>query len=722
MRLNRIATTYHSAIDTPWWRSHGAGMTALALAIALATGGRSVAAAGAPVTAAPANDPLFTQAYVDIDEWRDAPVRHRYVHGGFKGTDLKFSYYFPAKRDYRGHFFQYLTPVPDSETSSQQAQGGENMIAFAVASGAYFVETNGGGASANAGPAFRADPTIGGYRANAAAARYSRIVAAGIYGARRPYGYIFGGSGGAYRTLGGIENTHGVWDGAVPFVLGSPMASPSNFTIRMHAMRVLRDKFPGIVDALEPGGSGNPFAGLNDEQAAALREATRMGFPLQSWFGWKTMGVHAFTAIYGGVLAADPTYFDDFWTKPGYLGFDPPASLSKARLQFRTTVRALLSADEAEAHGVGAVRIPGTARGTADLAWESQIHDGSKRPVAIQLTASPPDVGFLGGDLLILSGAAKGKRLALREITGDATSLGVVDLATLAALRPGDDVQVDNSNFLAAQTYHRHQVPRSGYPVWDQFVDADGKPRYPQRRVLLGPLFTKGAAGTVPTGAFEGKMILVESLWDREAFPWQADWYRQQVRSHLGGATDDHFRVWMTDHALHGGVEDPTRIVSYIPILQQALRDLSAWVERGTVPPASTIYRVDDGQVSVPPDAPARKGIQPVVGLTVAGGAKRIDIIAGQTVEFAGTIAAPPGAGIIVAAEWDFDGAGTFTTTSAVASAATTTKVAISHRFDKPGTYFPVLRGTAQRTGDRKTPFARIQNLDRVRVVVSAAP
>jgi hypothetical protein len=32
-------------------------------------------------------DPMFSRPYMDIDEWRDQPVRYRYVHGGFEGTD-----------------------------------------------------------------------------------------------------------------------------------------------------------------------------------------------------------------------------------------------------------------------------------------------------------------------------------------------------------------------------------------------------------------------------------------------------------------------------------------------------------------------------------------------------------------------------------------------------------------------------------------------------------
>src|SRR6478609_4129930 len=66
-------------------------------------------------------DTLFKEPYIDVDEWRDVPVRHRYVHGGFKGTDARFSFYFPPKEKYAGHFFQYITPFPDNENLSQGA-------------------------------------------------------------------------------------------------------------------------------------------------------------------------------------------------------------------------------------------------------------------------------------------------------------------------------------------------------------------------------------------------------------------------------------------------------------------------------------------------------------------------------------------------------------------------------------------------------------------------
>jgi hypothetical protein len=42
----------------------------------------------------------------------------------------------------------------------------------------------------------------------------------------------------------------------------------------------------------------------------------------------------------------------------------------------------------------------------------------------------------------------------------------------------------------------------------------------------------------------------------------------------------------------------------------------------------------------------------------------------------------------------------------------------MTHTYPEPGTYFPVVRVTSQREGDRDTPYGLIQNLARVRVVV----
>jgi len=95
----------------------------------------------------------------------------------------------------------------------------------------------------------------------------------------------------------------------------------------------------------------------------------------------------------------------------------------------------------------------------------------------------------------------------------------------------------------------------------------------------------------------------------------------------------------------------------------------------------------------------------------------RADVGVGKSVRFSATVEAPPNTGKVMTAEWDFEGAGTFAT---IAKFTSGTRVTLksTHAFARPGTYFVTLRVASQRDGDAKSPFARILNLDRMRVVV----
>ncbi len=663
-------------------------------------------------------DSLFTQPYIDVDEWRNTPVRHRYVHGGFIGTQTRFSYYLPPETRYDGRFFQYITPVPDNEYLSQGATGEEDRIGFAIDSGAYFIETNGGGWENMAGPGLPADRTIAGYRANAAAARYSRIVAMQMYGCERPFGYTYGGSGGGYRTIGGMENTSGVWDGAVPFVIGSPMAAPNVFTVRMYALRVLADKLPAIADAVDVGSGVDVRSLLTDEEAAAFAEVTAMGFPRAAWYAHKSLNLHGYALLFPTVLGQDPQYFaEDFWHKPGYEGYRPPASLTAALIDHSTKVKRVITArDTAQAAAQKAKQ----SGGRADDAFEAMLKaQGAQRPVALQLDSLPVQ-DLLGAQITVTSGAAQGARILVSHFDGDTVQLRS-SAGALAGLKAGDTLHIDNRDYLASQTYHRHQVPDAGYPVYDVLRDARGKALYPQHRPLLAPQFAAGAAGSVPTGKFAGKMIVLSNLHDTEAYPWQGDWYLQAAREHLGDALNDRLRLWYTDRATHGDhmtLQQPTQTVSYLGVLQQALRDVSAWVEEGIAPPATSGYRIEGGQVYLEDSAAARGGIQPVVAVR-ANGAARAEVAAGDTVTLTATVDVPPGAGEVVALAWDFGGDTPFPDTQVIAEGdRRSPRPATTHRFDTPGTYFVTLRAEVQRDGDTATPFTRIRNLGRARVVV----
>lgn len=666
-------------------------------------------------------DTQFKNPFVDVDKVITKPVKCRYVHGGFDdGT--RFSFYFPLdKSDFTGRFFQYITPFPDSETSAQNYYAA-SPIGFSIEHGAYFVETNEGGKLDFADPTTRKDPSIGAYRANAACAQFSRHIAQLIYGCERPYGYCFGGSGGAYRTTGSMESTEGVWDGAVPFVLGSPQAIPNVFAARMYALRMLRDKMDDIVDALEPGGSGNPYATLTTEQRQVLHEVSSMGFPLKSWYGWKYMDAHGFLVLYRSVVAMDQKYFrEDFWNKPGYFGYDNPPSLQRDHIQAKAVVKRIIGQTEAEQLGLVAP-LSEADRGSADRAWASMGSEIKEKPVAYEIDQKV-DMPTLGGELMMLSGKGKGQQLQITGAKGGYVTLAAVNQPQLLPLlNVGDSVQVDNSDWLAVETYYRHQVPTKDYYVWNQFRGYNDQPIYPQRPMLLGPMFTRGAAGCLPTGKIHGKMILCCSVWDREAFAWQGDWYRNHVKDYLGNATDDNFRLWYTDRATHGGEDDPTEVVDYTTTLYQAMLDLSDWVERGIAPSHTSTYEVEDGQVILGADGKQRGGIQPVPYATI-NGKERADVKPGEQVTIHVTVDVPKGTGKVVRADWCIDGSKEFTQPVDMSKAkysADGERVEFEQvvSYDKAGTYFPTVKVYSERKGDAKTPYTCIANLGKVRVVV----
>lgn len=645
-------------------------------------------------------DPLLNDAMIDKDEWRDAPVRHRYVNGHFVGTTVRFSCYFPEPEKYQKRFFQNTHQLLTSENAPP------NTIAFAIASGGYYVQSIPGPNEAIrsvAEAALGRDPAVGGYRVNAAAAKYSRILASKMYVEHRPYGYIYGGSGGAYQVIAALQNSRGVWDGGVPYVMGSADAIPNVFTVRIHALQVLKKKFPRIMDAIEPGGSGDMYAGLNEEERGALEEATKFGFPPAGWFDYPTMSGGPLALVAGYVPMLDPTYVDDFWSKPGYLGTDPKSSIAAARIRHQATVVSV----------------------TAGPAGR------------IELSSLPPG-DPTGADLFILSGAAAGKSVPMSAISaaaGVGSLVRAVPLSTapsntvalgfgadprvVSTIKAGDKVRIDNSWYLALQTYHRHQVPTPDLYAWNEFRKPDGAALYPQRSVRIGPIGAFNGAGSLPSGHFNGKMIVMQALADIDALPWQADWYRTKVQQ--AGLADD-FRLYYVEHSDHIGVVSgarSTHLVNYEGALQQIIRDLTAWVERGVEPPAPTSYRIADSQVVVPHTSAQRLGIQPVVELKANGGV-RATIGSGGAVTFTGEVEVPPGMGKIVAAEWDFDGQGTYPqATDPGQLGKSKVQVQITHTFTKPGTYFPALRVVSQRDGDVSTPFARVQNLGRVRVVAT---
>ncbi|MEK5061430.1 Tat pathway signal sequence domain protein [Paenibacillus sp. FSL H7-0326] len=622
-------------------------------------------------------DPLYNNPVIDSETDLTTPVPHRKVMGHFEGTDKKFTFYFPAKSKFTGRFYQLVYPLQDENATNVN-------VSFGADSGAYTVQTNGGG----------------GYRVDAAAAQFSRTVAAKYYGwSGRIYGYIYGGSGGSFQTIGALEGSEGVWDGAVPYITGVPTSIPNNFFIRAFARFVLEKKAQQIADAVRPGGSGNPYAGLNDMEKAVLQEVTKLGVPLRAWEDYNyLLGLHDAEGLLGFLVALrgmDPTYVEDFWNKPGYLGTEQSALgelFRSSKVDYFSTVTQVTRDAHNVATSLSLDQAPAITTPTYWLDYTLLKDDGT----AV--------VGKLSGSF-----DAKTKVFTIGK--GNPENV-------LSAINTGAKLKIDNRWYLAALSYHRHQVPKAqSYTAWEQFRTADGTPIYPQRAMEIGRLITRSVSGGAAyNGNIHAKVIMVVNLFDMDAYPWNADWYSARVKEALGNRFDDNFRVWYNDNADHISPARTPRLVQYDGILQQALRDVSAWVEKGAAPARSTKYEVVDGQVKVPEKATERQGIQPVVNLTVNSAAK-IEVKAGQTVTFIARIQVPQGSGKIVATEWDFTGTGDFKAWK-FGAPRQTVNISMKFKYTKPGTYYPAIRVTSQREGDTETAFAQIQNLGRARVVV----
>ena len=657
----------------------------------------------------PTLDEQFQKPYIDKEEWREQEG-YTYVHGGFEGTSLRFAFFFPKKEDYEGRFFQFLPPVQGDENAAIGRKGMEDRIAFALKHGGYYVESNMGAVPFAPIP----DPTIL-YKASAAAAEYSRKVAQRLFGGRRPYGYVYGGSGGSYKTISCIENT-AVWDGAAPYVSGTPYSIPYMVTIRSYAKRTLRRVLPLIADYVEPGGISEEelYAKMTDEEREAFEEVRRFGFPLYDFFMYEFMDDGSLPIFIKQVEAYDPAYFELFWKEKGFLGADPSHSAVRDRIKMDATVLEVHVPDAAK-------KEEKSLTGVDDAFLRSRIRLDGKAWIRVD-KAFPKDAYLHGMHVIIKSGASEGYQVTLAEVDGDIAVIepffGATDFfEKFSALRAGDVVSFDNSVAIALQCYQRHQVPKEGYPAFNVYRNADGTPKYPQREKQFGPKLAYGGSGNVQKGYFGNtKVILTAALMDESAFPWMQVWYHNKVRENYPDETTN-FRIWYVNHALHGDMEhsiEPKHLVVYLGVLYSALLACVDWVEKGIAPCASTAYSVDEAVVRTPCRASERNGIQPTLHLT-ANGQTCAHVKVGEEVVFSAEAELPAGAGAFRSMEWNFEGEDGFIKETLSASERTA-RVVAKHVYKRSGTYFAVARVTSNLHGDDM--FTPVYELDRVRIIV----
>jgi hypothetical protein len=637
------------------------------------------------------DDPFFGPAVIDLDEWRDMPVRHRRIHGGFQNTDTRFSILMPEKSAWRGRLMQFL----------QGGTGGSEFVGIdgdpalnAFDHGAIYVESNQGHIGNNMA-GLKGEQGILSWRASAQAARQAHKLALEMYGSAPRHGYVFGGSGGGMRSIDCIEAAPEIWQGAVPFMINRSVLIYFNWSVAAWASTVLRERLTALVAASD---AGDPFAAMQTPQErATLQTLYDAGFPRRNE---AALGPNSLW-ILGMQLAAanDPTYVIDFWSKPGYEGADAGPDVQALLFSTSATVEALVTGDE-----LGQMQ----ARGDDDGAIAARLSGPQIQAVRPNIKVDPNRV--LGTTLIFTSGKARGRRMLCTGAIGGALTArldtGFQDVA------PGDTFTLDNKGLIAYLFLHRHIVD-ARYPGMRQFF-RDGKPVYPQRAID----FERG----LPKGKYAGKMILLQHVLDREAWPTCGAPYADQVRENMGARADDQFRIWWMDNAQHfSTTEGPerTRWIDYRGAYGQALSDVIAWVEDNKAPPPSTEYHLEGAALKLAAGAKARGGIQPVIRLTGNGAEQRVDLRTGQPLRLEATVNVPAGAGGVVAVEWDLDGSGDFAIKDAAIAGAPASYVARLERRLPKGVHIVVVRATSERNGDKGKALTRISNLARLHVTIA---
>ncbi|MFJ7773038.1 hypothetical protein ACIQ1J_32815 [Streptomyces sp. NPDC097107] len=640
------------------------------------------------------DDPAFGPAFIDVDEWRESPVPHRYLHGGFEGTETRFVMYLPERETYRGRMVQELAggvggvEAHPPEYLEKLLRGAFRLGAFVVASNQGWILTP--QRPGVGGPGLPDDLTILSHRASAQTARYAKSAAAELLGARPHHSYLIGASGGGARSVAGIEQVPGLWDGAVPIVMVNQHLAWHYWSVWGRAELALRHKREEITAAVDAG--ADPFSVLDtDEQRQCLSDLYQVGYPKGAEF-LLNMGAAEWA---NWIPLIDPEYATDYWNLPGYAGE------GRQPLRATGTVTELVRASDPEASALmGPLGEELRRLLPPDRVVGARI-DG------VELTEDIIGCRFTVGD--------PGDEVLRVCTVVDGDRVGFAEFNERPAPRVGQEITLDNTLDQAWAHYHRHIIDPQrptmrrwagdGLPIWPQ------RPADAERRAVLCAL---------PTGRFDGKMIVVQSALDHLCPPLFAHEYVESVRARLGDG-EDRIRLWILDNAQHGdpapehGTEPNLRFVRFLGTSLQALEDLVAWAEDDVTPPTDTSYELDAwNRTLLAPTAGRRGGIQPLVSLVGPAEAG-----VGKTVRFTAEVEVPPGTGSAVGAAWDLDGTGRFELKAQIKEPASHLTVDLEHCFTQPGTHMVVVRVASQRQADASDSVRLVENLARLQVRVT---
>ncbi len=521
-------------------------------------------------------DDFFGTPYIDVDDWRETRCRTAMCTVGLPAPILGIRVPVSASRAVsRGRL--HHQPLggrqrrPHEDVGFGPAVGevtGGQARRMVFRLGGYMVESNmghiGDVKDAKAGD----DATIYGWRAAAESARFSKFVAAQVLGVAPRHSYVFGGSGGARRSPLCLAYAPDVWDAALPFMgddvdgdygdWSRPRDGTPNFAAMFNTQRVLGDKVGDVVDAMRPGGSGDPFAGLNTHQREQLAMLYKLGFPRgdefmiaqpmgQLWLAWSSMAER---------VSREDRYFERAWTEPGHVGFDQPGLVQADLIDTETTVARVLTANDliTDEEGVG---------WSPEFAAPADTGDGLRARWRAQWTPrwliqlGDTSDGYLpGAGIRFLDGQAAGRQLYCMSGAGNTLLLdgeGEASNLRLTGVQPGDRVRFDNRVF--SRLLLLPAPPHLG-SRWAR-ESSSGSARRRSTSSTNSPELSP-FMGMAHTGRFDGKMLWVQHTLDSSLWPSQGLGMKNNIAREVGPARSRQcFRLrWLENakhvHAVHG--------------------------------------------------------------------------------------------------------------------------------------------------------------------------
>ena len=291
-----------------------------------------------------------------------------------------------------------------------------------------------------------------------------------------------------------------------------------------------------------------------------------MGFPPRSWFGHRTMGMHAFPVLYQGHGHGRSHLLRGVLDRAGLSRTRAAAFVGSVTASSTTCdIADALSEDEAATLGLSAGSHPGQARGGVDTAWRGS-EEPSLRSGGGPAVDTPGSSSVQGADLVRDSpGRRRGRGSSCSPWSTTSRSSGPAVPASIASCNRA--------------TGRRRQQRVSGGA---DLPSASG-PR--DRRVPgLGPIPQNRRLARLPaTARCSRPAVRCRRSRDGPDRPLRGKDDRRRVAARSRGTAvagrlvplegaastsempiDEHFRLWFTDNALHGddesaGEPDPHR-------------------------------------------------------------------------------------------------------------------------------------------------------------------